>query len=152
VPLDVKKLKDAGPARPVVMGPSRRPPSPTEPVDADFDAAAVWQVTIPKNVLDGAGEVLLNIDYTGDVARAYIGDRFIEDDFYTGQPWHLGLQRFAPEVLEKGLTLKILPLRKDAPVSLEPQAVPTFDPKGEALDLRAITAIPQYRVVLEAAK
>jgi hypothetical protein len=152
VAVEVKKIKDAGPARPVVMGPSRRPPSPTEPVDADFDAAAVWQVTVPKNALEGVNKVILKIDYTGDVARASLGERFIEDDFYTGLPSNIGLNRFAPEVLEKGLTIKVLPLRKDLPIYLEPQAVPTFDGKGEALDLRGITAVPEYRVVFEAAK
>lgn len=152
VTLDVKKVKEAGPARALVMGPSRKPPVPTEPVDADFDAAAVWQVGVPNDALEGVHNVLVKVDYAGDVGRAYVGDRFVEDDFYSGIPWEIGMKRFSPAVQDKGLTVKILPLRKDSPVWLEKQFVPTFDAKGEALTLRGITAEVEYQVKVEAGK
>jgi beta-galactosidase len=74
------------------------------------------QVRVPRAALKGVHEVFLRINYTGDIGRAYLGDRLISDDFYVGRVWEIGLKRFSPEALEKGLTLKVLPLRKDAPV------------------------------------
>jgi hypothetical protein len=154
VALEVKQVKEAGPARAVVMGPSRRPASPTEPVDADFDQAAVWQVGVPKDALAGEAvhNVLVKVDYAGDVARAYVGDRFVDDNFYSGLPWEMGLKRFMPEVGEKGLTVKILPLRKETGVWLEKDKAPAFDAKGEALEMRGITAEVEYQVEVEAGK
>jgi hypothetical protein len=152
VSLEVKQVKEAGPARALVMGPSRKPPVPTEPVDADFDAAAVWQVGVPKDALEGVHNVLVKVDYAGDVARAYVGDTFVEDDFYSGLPWEMGMKRFMPAVGEKGLTVKILPLRKDSPVWLEKDSVPAFDAKGEALAVKGITAEVEYQVKVEVGK
>jgi hypothetical protein len=152
VSLEVKQVKEAGPARALVMGPSRKPPVPTEPVDADFDAAGVWQVGVPKDALEGVHNVLVKVDYAGDVARAYVGDTFVEDDFYSGLPWEMGMKRFMPAVGEKGLTVKILPLRKDSPVWLEKGSMPAFDAKGEALAVKGITAEVEYQVKVEVGK
>ncbi len=149
ITLDMKKVKDADPARPIVLGPTRKPPVATEPTDADFAAAAIWQVTVPADALNGLHEVYLKVDYAGDCARAYIGDKFIEDDFYFGQPWEIGVKRFSPEISEKGLTIKALPLRKDSPVLIEPAKIPQFDAKGEALDIRSITAVPEYQLTIQ---
>jgi hypothetical protein len=114
------------------------------PDDSAFDGAEVWRITVPKNALDGVHEVFLRINYTGDIARAYIGDEFIDDDFYFGRVWEIGLRRFAPEVLEKGITLKILPLRKDAPIYIPKDRLPAFGENDQAVGVREVTAEPEY--------
>ncbi len=157
VMLELKKVKDAGPARALVMGPSRRPAVPTEPVDADFDAAGgagVWQVSVPADALaEGAGvhEVFVRVDYAGDCGRAYVGEQFVDDDFYFGQPWEIGVKRFMPAISEKGLTLKMLPMRKDSPVYVEPEKRLAFGDKTELLDVRSITAEVEYQLTIQAA-
>lgn len=53
------------------------------PLDADFERASVHHIAVLPEVFDEseeAGEVLL-IQYTGDVARAYIGGKLIADHF-----------------------------------------------------------------------
>ncbi len=117
-----------------------------QPEDADFGGAEVWQITVPKDALDGAHETYVRINYDGDVARAYIGDRLIDDDFYFGRTWEIGLKRFAPDVLEKGITLKILPLRKDAPVYIPKDGLPAFDESGQAVGVRDVTAEVEYEI------
>ncbi len=114
--VDIRQTRPSGLPRPLHVGRRRKIEPPT---DADFDSAATWQITVPHDALDGVNNALLRIDYAGDVARAYVGDRLIDDDFYFGQPWEIGLKRFAPEVLEKGITLKVLPMPKDAPIYIE---------------------------------
>ncbi|MEA3188809.1 MAG: beta-galactosidase [Chthoniobacter sp.] len=122
------------------------------PDDAAFDGAEVWQVTLPKDALDGAHETFLQIHYTGDIARAYIGDQLIDDDFYFGRPWEIGLRRFAPEVLQKGITLKILPLRKDAPLYIPKDRLPEFGENGEAVGVSKVTLTQEYEIALHPAK
>jgi beta-galactosidase len=130
-----RKLKQAGPARAVPMGPLGVAQAPD---DADFEAAEEWEVRLEGNALDEDGEVFLLIDYVGDVGRAYLGGRLIADDFYYGRTWEIGLKRFVPEVLEKGLVLKFLPLRRDAPIYIAPEHRPTFGSSDEILELRDI--------------
>jgi len=121
------------------------------PDEAAFAAAAgTWEVSVPKDTLQGAHEVFLRIDYVGDIARAYLGGRLIDDDFYFGRPWEIGLSRFAPEILEKGLTIKILPLRRDAPIYLPKDRWPPFDDSGQAGTIRGIAADTEYEVVIPA--
>jgi beta-galactosidase len=119
------------------------------PDDTAFAAAAgTWEVHLAQDALRGAHEVFLRIDYVGDIGRAYLGGRLVDDDFYFGRPWEIGLSRFAPEVLEKGLTVKILPLRRDAPIYLPKDRWPAFGASGQAGDIRGITAYPEYEVVV----
>jgi hypothetical protein len=149
ISVDVKQTAQGAPAPAIQMGVKKKP---LPPDDSAYTTAATWQITIPKDALDGAASVRLRIDYTGDAARAYIGDQFIDDDFYFGQPWEIGLNRFAPDVLEKGITLKILPLRKDSPVVIDPSKMPTFNDKGEALEMRGVTPVVEYSLTMEAGK
>jgi beta-galactosidase len=110
-----RRLQAAGPARTVPLGAAGVAQAPG---GADFDAAEVWQVDFPAGLLDGAVEARLVVDYVGDAARAYLGDELVADDFYYGRPWEIGLSCLGPAVLAQGLTLRFLPLRRDAPLYL----------------------------------
>ncbi|MEV1001032.1 beta-galactosidase [Nonomuraea sp. NPDC050202] len=145
----VETVKQAGPARPPVIDPASGRAS--APVDADFDAAAVYRLTIPPDAFTGDDEVLLRLDWTGDVGRAYIGGRLVADQFWHGPPWEIGLRRFREEVLAHGLELRLLPLREDAPVYLSPRFRPPAYPGGAVLELRSATLVPLPRTVITAA-
>ncbi|HEX3730331.1 MAG TPA: beta-galactosidase, partial [Opitutaceae bacterium] len=54
------------------------------PSDAAFEAAAgTWHVDIPADALKGGRQLYLSVDYVGDMARAYLGDRLVDDDFFS---------------------------------------------------------------------
>ncbi|MBB6550654.1 beta-galactosidase [Nonomuraea rubra] len=142
----VEAVKEAGPARPPVIDPVSGRAS--APVDADFDAAAVYHLTIPEDAFTGDDEVLLRLDWTGDAGRAYLGGRLVADQFWHGPPWEIGLRRFRDEVLERGLELRLLPLREDAPVYLSPAFRPPAYPDGTVLELRSATLVPMPRTVI----
>jgi hypothetical protein len=93
------------------------------------------------------GEVLLRIDYRGDIARIYAAGRLITDDFYHGTPWEIGLRGIPAADLEKGLALEILPLRQDAPIYLAAGARPTIPPDGQVASLRGVRVLPVYQAV-----
>ena len=116
--LEVTKIKDAGPLRKIALGYHKVAEAPT---DSDFDAAAVYRVTIPRSV--DRTKSLISIQYVGDVARLYAGSRLLNDHFYNGG---LPLETALADVTDDELELRILPLQKDAPIYLSPDAKPEF--------------------------
>lgn len=133
VPVTFQQITGSSPPRTVHIGKRRKPEPPT---DADFNTAATWHISIPPDALDGVKEVILKINYVGDAARAYIGDQLIDDDFYFGQPWEIGLKRFAPEVLEKGITIKILPTPKNARIYIQDDRRPRLTANGKTTEFQ----------------
>ncbi|MET8867796.1 beta-galactosidase [Nonomuraea sp. NPDC004580] len=142
----VEEVRQAGPAREPVIDPASGRAS--APADADFEQAAVYRVTVPAEAFAGEDEVLLRLDWTGDVGRAYVGGRLVADRFWYGPAWEIGLRRFREEVLEHGIEVRLLPLRADAPVFVSPQVRPAAYPGGSVLELRSVTLVPVPRTVL----
>jgi hypothetical protein len=105
---------------------------PVSPGNNDFQSAAVWKVKLPAD-LDMASNPVLRINYTGDVARLTLNGRLLNDDFYNGSIFEIGLRRHAAELATGDLRLEILPLQKDMPVYFEPKHRPEFNPDGIAL-------------------
>ena len=143
--VDVQKLSDAGPAAPVKMGKEVA----MAPTDPDFRNAARWLIRVSHVANAGVNSIFLRIDYQGDVARIYAGDKLITDSFYNGAPWEIGLSDITPEELAHGLELKILPLRKDAPIYL-PAGVRGALPQGsDVLNLKDVRIVPEYESVMD---
>lgn len=126
-------VRPAGPLRRIEQGKSKQPVA-AMPVDADFAAAAVWRIKLPADI-DWSADLLLRLHYTGDVARVYIGGKFINDDYYNGQPLDIGLRRHAADLKTGELTLAILPLQKNAPIFLPDSAKPDFGPAESVVAL-----------------
>jgi hypothetical protein len=88
-----EKVRPAGPLRTITIGVQK---AAEEPVDEDFENAAVYRVSLPAEH-DG----LLHIHYRGDVARLYAvcgeGEakttRLVADNFYNRLPMLYGLWR-----------------------------------------------------------
>lgn len=137
IQIQAQCTRQAGPSHPMQMGSAGVAAAPD---DEAFAEAEVWHVSFPPDILDGLHEVLLRVDYLGDCARAYMNGRLIDDDFYHGRAWEIGIRRFAPEILEKGLDLKILPLRKDAPIYLPGKDEISFGDAEAVLRVNQITA------------
>lgn len=142
VAVKVQPLRDAGPPRVIPIGARGVAVSPT---DADFDQAAVWRITLPPET-DPSRRLLLRIHYTGDVARAYVGETLLTDNFYNGSPFDIGLSRYGREALEQGITLKILPLRKGAPIHMLDDVLPDFGLQSTVLSLDRIDVIESYEM------
>lgn len=92
-------------------------------------------------------QLYLAIDYLGDRAEVYLGDRLVDDWFTTGERWYLALRRFGfPEELRIRIYDSARPLPNpygnrvyyDLPV--EPGCVMT-----------GVEAVPEYRRLLAAA-
>ena len=83
----INKIREAGKLRTITIGVNK---VAEEPSDEDFNQAAVYTIDLPD--VDRT-DLLLNIDYRGDVARLYADGKLIDDNFYNGRPFLYGLWR-----------------------------------------------------------
>ncbi|MFI2722229.1 beta-galactosidase [Streptomyces collinus] len=113
----VTSVRPGGPAPGPVTGVQGRASVPGE---KDVDAAAAeYRVDVPEDLLQNPSGVLLRLRWTGDLARACVGDTLVADQFWSGRDWDIGLDRLPGGALRtEGLRLKVLPLAPDAPVQV----------------------------------
>jgi beta-galactosidase len=137
-------LQPAGAAREIPLS-SGKAHIAIAPADSDFTNAAVWKIKLPAK-LDLSLHPILRIHYLGDVARLTLNGRLLDDNFYAGRTFDLGLNRYAPEILDGDLRLEILPLRRDAPVFLEPKARPDFGGAESLVKFQAAEIINRHAV------
>jgi hypothetical protein len=150
IPVEFTPTKQPGAAPPIERAnPARwrKQPVAVAPTDLAMQKfSARWSISLPKDTLAGIEDVFLQIHYEGDIGRLYAGATLIDDNFYNGQPWVIGLKRFGSR-LDAPLELEVLPLRSDAPVYFDPGFKPQF--KGnQTAAVTSITAVPEYEVVL----
>lgn len=141
VAVTLEPVKVAVPAREIRAGSHGVAEAPT---DADFESAAVWRLKLPAG-LDQRNDLLLRIRYIGDVARIDLDGRLLTDNFYNGNVFEIGLRRYAPDIYRKELLLKVLPLRKDAPIYLPDDAWPEFGAAGCRVEVTGAWIVEQER-------
>ena len=90
-------------------------------------------------------EYFLNIDYTADVAMAFLDGQLCNDEFYHGAPWRIGLKRYANKLKTQDMTFYFRPLQDQSWVrrDLPSTAIPDFS-KGPVVDIRKVEVMPQY--------
>ncbi|MCR5549227.1 MAG: beta-galactosidase, partial [Bacteroidales bacterium] len=89
--------------------------------------------------VDNPEDWFLEIDYDGDVARVYADGRLVEDNFWNGRKMLVRVSDLAGKDAE----LRILPLRKDAPIYLQraQRAILESAPGETLLTLRGIRLV-----------
>ena len=135
------KVKPAGTPRQITIGVAK---VAEEPVDADFEQAAVYQISLPNDSsLYTLYSSLIEIEYRGDVARLYADGHLIDDNFYNGRPFQYALWR-----LPKGcrqLELRIIPLQKDMPVYFPREA----DVQTPGEEVKSVTIKPMQQQTVQ---
>ena len=92
-------------------------------------------------------EYFLRVNYVGDVAMAFMKGQLVQDEFYHGEPWTIGLKRYYNDLKTDLLTFYFRPLQKNAPFlrDLPKQAVPDFS-DGSVVEIRDVEVVPEYRL------
>lgn len=95
-------------------------------------------------------DYFLRLDYTGDVAMAFLKGELVLDHFYYGAPWKISLKRFQQELTDEELSFYIRPLWKNTPFlsDLPGEAVPDFS-KGSVVRVDSVQVVPQYVTTLQ---
>lgn len=151
VDVEAAILKPAREVPPVALGPklSWRPAGVAEaPEQSIWDRdAGQWAIHLkPATIPAGVHNLFLHIAYTADQARLQSEGQLLDDDFFNGQPWLVGLDRFASNRALPPLNLWLLPFRSDSPVWLPEGARARMGSTGQTVSLESITAIPEYQL------
>lgn len=60
-----------------------------------------------QNDFDGLSDLFIDIEYEGDVGRAFINGELISDNFNNGQIWEIGLKAYKERAIAHGLCIAI---------------------------------------------
>lgn len=148
VAIETDKVRDAGPPTPQRMGPYidfRKDHTPMAPEDGDFARAAAWKVRIHTAPKVGLSDLFLKIHYIGDVARLNRGETLLDDDFYNGSTWEIGLKQFGLNHLNTELDLRILPLVPGAKIYLDESAWRGIS--APTAEVKEVELLPEYEKI-----
>ena len=126
--------------------------TPIVPTPSVFDHAAKWRLQWNNPDFAGLSNVLLQIDYTGDIARISSPGGLLDDNFYNGLPWQIGLNRFGLPKAAGPLVLEILPMSKVHPIYLDPKARAEFHPDHPNPELIRAKIVPEYESILSVSR
>ncbi|HEY1131422.1 MAG TPA: beta-galactosidase, partial [Roseateles sp.] len=119
-----------------------------QPAPEAFASAATWALTLPAQLPPHAEDVLLELDFVGDIGRIFAGTRMLDDWYYNGQRWQIGLRQFALQPGQR-LDLSVLPLRGDAPIYIDAAHRPAFAAgQAQVAELRGARLLTVRSVVI----
>ena len=124
--VEVRKIREADSPREVVKGKQK---VAAMPEDSDFDKAAVYVIDIDSTLASCADSAFLKIDYAADCARVYADGKLVQDNFWNGKPMLVRVS----DLVGKKVELRILPLRKDAPIYLQKEQKAILEASENAL-------------------
>lgn len=115
-------------------------------VTAERSASDSFRVMVAADAMDGIDNVLLSVEFVGDIGQAFVRGELVADNFANGVPWEIGLRQIAPGDGPWEILLKVIPREKDSKVTLD-QTVPHPERfQGDRVGaIDAVRVIPVYR-------
>lgn len=120
-------------------------------VQIDFDVKEVskqrYTFDMKKSAFtEDLSDIILDIDYVGDNAVAFIGGEMINDHLYYGNTWQIGLKLYADKLDRKGMYFYFRPMYKDASylIDFEKEKVPVFE-GNTVCNVKGMRVIPEYK-------
>lgn len=132
-------------ARMTVMQAAQEPPAPRDgpfvawrgrsvprpPLPEAYEAGLRVQVTL-DGLVPAEGRVLLTIDFIGDIAQLWADGELVDDHFFDGTSWDVGVDRFVRRDAHgaarwPSLELRIVPADPSLPIFLEDAARAALD-------------------------
>lgn len=100
-------------------------------IEQEEDNKAI--IKINKDSFERVKDIFLSIDYTGDIGNAFIEGHLINDNFFNGTSWEIGLKRYYPELCNNDLYLYITPIQKGKVVIKDSSMAPQQEFIGEMI-------------------
>ncbi|WP_144171243.1 beta-galactosidase [Bifidobacterium catenulatum] len=136
-------------------------PRSVEPVDVDARLKRLHADRCEIILPDGMGQllhnrrkvadILLNIEYQGDIGWLFCGDDLISDNFCNGGTWQVGLRDYADAIdaADGRLTLVITPMRRDSRVNVASSMAARLEQPGVRVsDIADVYATPVYHMTV----
>jgi hypothetical protein len=100
--------------------------------------------------LTGLNDVYVKFNYRGDRALCFLNGELQTDNFCIGEPWLIGLKRYALNLQAHDMVLYFIPMRRDAPYLgyFEKNILPDFSAGNEFLEIQEPEIIPEYKINL----
>ncbi len=94
---------------------------------------------------ENLSDIILEVDYVGDNAVAFIDGKMVNDNLYYGKKWNIGLKQYADQIDRMGMYFYFRPMPKDASylVDFVKEDIPVFSGKSY-LKVNGFKAIPEY--------
>lgn len=124
-------------------------PSKVIGFDVEYIQPGKALIHLDDDVLTGCHNVILQVDYIGDMGEAFIKGNLIHDNFYNGTTWEIGLGQIAPDAQD--ILLIITPLKSS---SGEGNYIPTgmaFLPENELkemMEIRSIRVVTEHKITI----
>lgn len=78
-----------------------------------------YTIDLPKDYMNGLKDLILQVDYVGDIGHAFIDGKMISDNFYNNDTWEIGLKEHAIDLEKHKITIYITPLKEGVNVNVE---------------------------------
>ncbi|MDN4482263.1 beta-galactosidase [Demequina lignilytica] len=89
------------------------------PTDDDFAGLAPVSIAIDDSWFDGVEQLILSVDWFGDVARLYVGETLVADQFFSGRRLELDLMPHRAAIRAHGLRVKAFAWRPGYGIHLD---------------------------------
>ena len=104
-------------------------------------------LSLAKGSFEGLNNIMLNIDYSGDIGYAFINGKLIHDNFCNNNPWNIGLKEFQKELMEYEIDIYISPLKTGCRISSDSPMAARSEVYDEAVaEILSIKAQPVFEV------
>jgi hypothetical protein len=103
----------------------------------------------PHDILTDVDDVILRMDYVGDMGCAFIDGVLIHDNFYNGIFWEISLKHFKDQLIDKEMVLLVSPSTEQTSGRRYVQTGMAFRPEavGSGLAMiQKISLVPQHRI------
>ena len=134
-------------------------PRPAEPVDVDVRLRRLhadrYEIVLPDGMArllhdrQQVSDIMLNVEYQGDIGWLFCGNDLIADNFGNGETWQVGLRDHAEAIDAAGgrLTLVVTPLRHGGRVNVSSAMAARLEQADTLVsDVTDVYATPVYHM------
>ena len=108
-----------------------------------------YLLKLPEGCCNGLRDVLLRVDYMGDIGNAFLNCRLISDNYANGSVWEIGLSDFKEELDDQEILLYISPVKKGARIIIDNQMAAEKEVVDSVFEkINSVTLAPVYDIVL----
>ena len=96
-------------------------------------------------------DLFLEMDFTSDVAMAFLSGELVLDHFWSAEKWKLALGRYGKELQKEDMVLYFRPLRQGSSFleDLPQDKIPDFGEQKSILEIDSARLVVQYRIPIE---
>ncbi|TAH72754.1 MAG: beta-galactosidase [Anaerolineaceae bacterium] len=105
------------------------------------------EIHIAPESFDNVKQLILQVDYIGDIGYAFIDGKMIHDNFCNGATWEIDLMPYKDEIIAKGLYLYISPYKEGAKVHSESAMAARYESADKQIaEIHEVQAVGVYDI------